>query len=130
MWFRRNKDIRQTTTLSGTHAETRAEHYLIEQGLTTYTKNFRTKQGEIDLVMRQGNTVIFVEVRMRNNPLFSSAAESVDSRKQQKIIRAAQHFLQHEGLIDKVPCRFDVVAINQHSPDANAIQWIQNAFIA
>lgn len=131
MWFNRSKDEHTSTTASsGVLAEAQAEAYLQQQGLVTRVKNYRAKQGEIDLIMTQGDTLVFVEVRLRTNPYFTSAAETVDYRKQQKMIKTAQQFLLQQRLIDKVPCRFDVIAIDHKSPDQSAIQWIKNAFSA
>jgi putative endonuclease len=126
MWFQRNKDAHTNNT--GAAAELRAEHYLQQQGLTTRAKNYRTKQGEIDLIMSEGATLIFVEVRLRSNKQFTSAAETVDYRKQQKLIKTAQQFLQEQGLLDKASCRFDVIALNKLTDDNAHIDWIKNAF--
>jgi putative endonuclease len=120
-----HKDV--TTTTLGTLAERTAEHFLLQQGLVTLTKNYRCKAGEIDLIMRAGNTLVFVEVRMRSNPRYASALESVNYAKQQKLTRAALHFLQSHRLYDKVACRFDVVALD-NTGNAPAIQWVKNAF--
>ena len=114
------------TSAKGDAAETRAEEFLQSQGLRTRSKNFRCKLGEIDLIMLHGDTLVFVEVRLRNNPRFTQAAESVTWRKQQKIIRAAQVYLLQERLTDRVACRFDVVALTQATETAP--EWIQNAF--
>jgi putative endonuclease len=115
------------TSLQGNTAEMLAEKFLTQQGLRTLCKNYRCKLGEIDLIMMQGDTLVFVEVRLRSNSRFSSAAESVTGRKQQKIIRAAQVYLQQTQLTEQISCRFDVVALTRN--EANAIpEWIPNAF--
>lgn len=111
----------------GQQAEQRAEDYLRTQGLTPRARNYRCKAGEIDLVMMDGETLVFVEVRLRSNRRFAPAAETVDWRKQQKLIRAAQHFLQRHGLTDKVACRFDVLAIDSNA-QGNPITWLRDAF--
>jgi putative endonuclease len=111
----------------GAHAETRAEQFLWQQGLTTRAKNYRCKLGEIDLIMAQGNDIIFVEVRLRKHPLFASAAESVTLRKQQKIIKAAQRYLQEHRLTETAHCRFDVIAFSSEQSEP---EWIKNAFSA
>lgn len=117
----------------GVRAEEQAETFLQQQGLITRAKNYRCKSGEIDLIMLHKNpkgiTWVFVEVRLRTNKRFAPAAETVDYRKQQKIIKTAMWFLQQQRLYDKVACRFDVVALDQ-TGTAPAIQWIQNAFNA
>lgn len=115
----------------GAQAEAQAEAFLHQQGLVTRTKNYRCKLGEIDLIMLQkttrGTCFVFVEVRLRTNKRFAPAIETVDYRKQQKIIRTATRFLQEQRLFDKVACRFDVIALDQ-TGTAPPIQWIQNAF--
>lgn len=111
----------------GQQAEQRAEAYLQTQGLSPRARNYRCKAGEIDLVMMHGETLVFVEVRLRSNRRFAGAAETVDWRKQQKLIRAAQHFLQRHGLTDKVACRFDVLAIDANAPD-QPLTWLRDAF--
>lgn len=112
----------------GAQAELLAEHFLQARGLVCIERNYRCAAGEIDLIMREGNTVVFVEVRLRSNRYFVQAAESVNYRKQHKITRAAQHFLLTRKLTDKVPCRFDVIALD--SMNADGIEWIPSAFNA
>src|SRR5690606_16286623 len=99
----------------------------LRQGLRRRERNYRCKAGEIDLIMSQGDTLVFIEVRLRRNTRFASASESVDLRKQQKLIRAAQHYLMQHRLTDQVACRFDVVAFN-HGLDPETITWLPNAF--
>lgn len=111
----------------GQRAEQRAEIYLQTQGLTPRARNYRCKAGEIDLIMTQGQTLVFVEVRLRSNRHFAGAAETVDWRKQQKLIRAAQHYLQRHGLTDRVACRFDVVAFDPNAR-SNPLTWVRDAF--
>lgn len=136
MMFSRDKDdanvaTNPSTISIGATAEAQAELFLQQQGLVTRTKNYRCKLGEIDLIMLQktalGTTFVFVEVRLRTNKRFAPAVETVDYRKQQKIIRTATRFLQEQRLFDKVACRFDVIALDQ-TGTAPPIQWIQNAF--
>jgi len=111
----------------GADAEARAEHYLQQQGLITRDRNYRTKQGEIDLIMAQGEDIIFVEVRLRSHRQFANAAESVTISKQKKIIKTAQYYLQEHQLTEKANCRFDVIAF---SDDHSNPEWIKNAFSA
>lgn len=115
-----------TITL-GAAAEARAEHFLHQQGLLTRAKNYRTKQGEIDLIMMQDDNIIFVEVRLRTHHQFANAAESVTIAKQKKLINAAQHYLQQYQLTEKVNCRFDVIAFSDNHSHP---EWIKNAFSA
>lgn len=123
MWW--SKDDKKPLS-PGERAEEHAEAYLQQQGLTTCAKNYRCKLGEIDLIMLDGGTLVFVEVRLRTNRLFLSAAESVTLAKQQKIIRTAQRFLQERNLSDKYACRFDVIAFNK--TESGNPEWIRDAF--
>jgi putative endonuclease len=110
----------------GQKAEDMAESFLRTKGLVTLEKNFRCKLGEIDLIMRDQEALVFVEVRLRTNPFFTNAAESVDKQKRRKIMNTASYYLQQKHLTDKVVCRFDVIAIQHNSiRDSN---WIINAF--
>lgn len=111
---------------SGAQTEERAAKFLQQQGLVTYARNYRCKLGEIDLIMRQGDTLVFVEVRLRSHRQFASAAESVNFSKQRKIIKTAQYYLQQHKLTDKINCRFDVIAFGD-KPDP---EWIKDAFSA
>lgn len=112
----------------GRAAEQAAERYLSEQGLTLRERNYRCKAGEIDLIMTQDQTLVFVEVRLRGRGSFVSAAETVDARKQQKLIRAAHHYLQARRLTDRVACRFDVVAFDTQA--GATVDWVRDAFSA
>jgi putative endonuclease len=112
---------------TGREAEQCARRYLERRGLRHLTGNYRCRQGELDLVMVEGNTLVFVEVRYRSDARFGTGAESVNVHKQRRLIYAAQHYLQrHPRLADR-PCRFDVVAIGPANRDG-AVEWIRNAF--
>lgn len=110
------------TQQHGREAEQRAEQYLQAQGLAPVTRNYLCRMGEIDLVMRDGPALVFVEVRLRRHRGFGDALASVDARKQQRLIRAAQHYLQRHPWDG--PCRFDVVGLDAQ----NRISWIRDAF--
>lgn len=110
---------------SGAEAENSAARYLQQHGLRLLTRNYRCRAGEIDLVMQDGTTLVFVEVRLRRNPAFGGAAASIDTRKQAKLIRAAQHYLA--TLTPVPPCRFDAVLLGV---DTTTIEWLKNAFEA
>lgn len=105
----------------GNRAEKAAEDYLIAAGLITITRNYRCKQGEIDLIMREGNQLVFVEVRYRKNAIYGSALETVNYSKRKKIIAATQHYLLANSVSNAI--RFDVVGIT-----GDDIQWIPSAF--
>lgn len=113
--------------IMGQQAETAACNYLTNQGLQLVEKNFRCRMGEIDLIMREGQQMIFVEVRFRRNTAYGGAAASINYSKQLKLQRAAQFYLAR--LQYQPPCRFDVVTL---SPDNNGQpvcdNWIRDAF--
>jgi len=109
---------------SGQAGEQRAFDYLTARGLAPVTRNYRVKTGEIDLILRDGATLVFVEVRCRAFGAFGGAAASVTQRKRLRIQRAAQAFLlAHFGPGRWPAVRFDVVAI-----EAGALDWIRAAF--
>lgn len=111
---------------TGARAEDHAGRFLEQQGLQLVARNYRTKAGEIDLIMRHGTTLVFVEVRFRSRTLHGSPEESIDSRKRRRIIRAAAHYLT---TLRTVPdCRFDVVSIVGDTPSGPACEWLQAAF--
>ncbi len=117
----------------GEWAEQQAEQYLQQKGLKTKQKNYRCKVGEIDIVMTDRDSLVFVEVRSRKHKDYGSAFESVNRHKQQKLVRAAKHYLQANKLTDKIPCRFDVVSVSSLALDTkqnngSQIEWITNAF--
>ncbi len=88
------------------------------------TRNYRCRGGEIDLIMRQGETLVFVEVRYRAHATHGGAASSVTRRKQHKIVLAARHYFKQHAINEaNQACRFDVIAFEGDQPD-----WIQNAF--
>lgn len=103
----------------GSAAEERALLHLAQQGLSLVQRNYRYKGGELDLVMRDGNTLVFVEVRQRANMRFGGAAASVNHAKQVKLVKTAQHYLQKQPSMP--PCRFDVVAV-----DGEQLSWLKN----
>ena len=89
--------------------------------------NFRS--GELDLVMRDGDTLVFVEVRYRRSAAFGGAAASVDAGKRRKIVLAAEQFLLAHREHAKRACRFDVIAAHG-APDAPQLDWLRDAFRA
>ena len=115
------------TLVRGKDAENRACRYLQARGLQLLHRNYRSKCGEIDLILQDTDSLVFVEVRYRRQSGFGSAAESVDWRKQSKLIACARHFMQSHPDTSRQPCRFDVISVNGPSND---IGWIRNAFNA
>lgn len=111
----------------GKQAENLACQYLQQAGLHLQQANYLCKQGEIDLIMKDKDQLVFVEVRYRKNSYFGSGADTVDNRKQHKIILAANHYLSVKNK-HNTSCRFDVISINGLIR-INNINWITNAFI-
>jgi len=113
----------------GKYYEALAAEHLQSAGLSVIEHNFNCKAGELDIICRDGEYLVFVEVRSRGPSEFASALESVDQRKQRKLIRAAQVYLQRKGWQDRFPCRFDVIAFDtQASTQQHHVQWIKDAF--
>jgi putative endonuclease len=117
---------RPSTQSSGAAAESLARQYLERHGLRLITQNWLCRRGELDLVMLDGDTVVFVEVRYRRHVAWGGALESVDGRKRERLVTAAQTFLQQESRWTRHPCRFDVVAVSGSTTPK--LDWIRNAF--
>lgn len=115
------------TRARGQEAEHAACAFLERRGLKLLDANFRTRFGELDLVLEQGTTVVFAEVRFRRRNDFGGAAASVDTRKQAKLRAAAEIYLGARPAARRRPCRFDVIAVTPGNPELE-IDWIQNAF--
>lgn len=130
----------------GAQAEIAAARYLRQRGLQLIMQNYRCRFGEIDLILQEGETLVFAEVRFRSSKDFGGAAASIDARKQSKLICTAQHYLSKLAHIP--PCRFDAVLLKSPAvrvgirsfpaqakekdlprdfADAD-IEWIKNAF--
>jgi putative endonuclease len=110
------------TQATGSAAEEAAANFLLRQGMQIVARNYRTRLGEIDLVARHGETLVFVEVRLRRaSERFGGAAASIDARKRSRIICAARHFLTQVRPVP--PCRFDVVTLDDSGPT-----WLRAAF--
>lgn len=120
---RSGKLSRQQT---GAGYEQQARRLLENAGLTFVAANVRYRAGEIDLIMRDRMTWVFVEVRYRRNALFGGAAASVTRSKQLKLLRAAALWLRsRNSSLESADCRFDVVAIT-----GTQVDWLPNAFTA
>ncbi len=111
----------------GSTMEETAKRHLEKKGLQTVAQNFHCKLGEIDLIMRDADTLVFIEVRYRKKHSFGSPAATVTASKQRKLARAAQLFLQRHRHWRDHTCRFDVVGLSGEK-DNCAIEWIQRAF--
>jgi putative endonuclease len=111
-----------TTQAQAAAAEDVAAHFLAERGLRLLDRNFRVRGGEIDLVCLEGQTTVFVEVRLRTRSDFGGAGASITAAKQKRLIVAARHWLARHH---ETPCRFDCVLMNGHD-----IIWLRDAFSA
>ena len=110
------------STLQGSAAEDKACKYLMEQGLTLRCRNYRTRRGELDIVMQDGSTIVCVEVKYRRRNQFGSALEFVTAKKLQRIQAAFDFYLLDNGLNPaSTSLRIDVVAI-----DGSNLQWLRN----
>ena len=141
MFFKRFKDEGNSKNTSrGEVAEKFAQDFLKAQKLTIVETNYLTPRGELDIIAKQGDMLVFVEVRLRSNQQFGSAADSIDHRKQQRLIHAATHYLQSTQQWDKVSCQFDALCLTpdsentgygdskSHKPMQYQVEWIRNAF--
>ncbi|MFO1406464.1 MAG: YraN family protein [Steroidobacteraceae bacterium] len=117
----------ETTTVVGRRGEDTALRHLESAGLELLARNYRCRAGEIDLVMREGATLVLVEVRRRADGAWGGAAASVGARKQRRLVVAARHLLQARPALRAMPARFDVVAIDGPD-DAPVVEWIRDAF--
>jgi putative endonuclease len=105
----------------GAQAEDLALRFLLGQGLKLKERNYTCRLGEIDLILLDGATLVFVEVRMRSSRSFGGAAESITARKRVRLIRAARHYLSQQSAIPA--CRFDAVLLERNG----APEWIKDA---
>lgn len=115
---------------TGDDAERLAEFFLTRQGLTLVERNYRSRFGEIDLIMQHAETLVFVEVKLRKSAKgradFGGAVASITPSKQAKIIATAQHYLA--DMKHPPPCRFDAVLLN--AMNERDVEWLRNAFEA
>jgi len=105
----------------GAQAEDRAVRFLLDQGLRLKQRNYTCRLGEIDLILLEGATLVFVEVRMRSSRSFGGAAQSITARKRARLLAAARHYLSQQRITPA--CRFDAVLIEQ----GGRTEWIKDA---
>jgi putative endonuclease len=108
---------------SGSAAEEAAARFLAQHGLELLHRNYRCRFGEIDLILRDGRTLVFVEVRYRGSKSFGGAAESITAAKREKLLRAARHYMAEQQRFPA--CRFDAVLIDGGHDN---VEWVKNAF--
>jgi len=114
------------TQRKGNAAEQLACEFLQQQGLKLITRNYRCRFGEIDLILRHQQTIVFVEVRYRKANSLVNGAQSINAAKQIKLLRSASCYLQQQHLADTTPARIDVVAVTEQNQQYQ-FDWIQNA---
>lgn len=114
-----------TTLELGYDAEQKAKKYLQDHGLKLVMSNYRCRVGEIDLIMRDKDHLVIIEVRSRVCKKFGGGIASITPAKRQKIIKAAAHYLQSKKITDKYPVRFDVVSLDG---EVGGITWVKDAF--
>lgn len=117
-----------TGTDKGKVTEQFAERFLIKQGLSLIEKNYHCRQGEIDLIMLDGDTYVFIEVKYRKNKAFGGAIAAIPASKQKKIKHCVTFYLHQVGLNEyNTPCRVDVVALEGDISHPQ-VTWLKNAF--
>ena len=114
----------ESTRARGQRAEQRAADHLSRRGLEILAHNVTAAGAELDLIARDGQTIVFVEVRKRSDDRLGHPLETIDARKQARIRRGATGWLITQGLWERVPVRFDVVAI----VGDERVEWLVNAF--
>jgi len=120
--------VRASTRVIGNDAENLALQFLQQKGLMLVQRNFQCRLGELDLIMRDHDCLVIVEVRYRSGRSLVSAGCSVDHRKQQKLIRSTALFLAWSRRFANWPLRFDVIGIDADTHNAVSIEWIRDAF--
>ncbi len=141
--------IKTTQQHSGGKAEQLAQAFLERQNLQFIIKNYYCRRGEIDLIFKDNDALVFIEVRYRRQIYFGSACETIDNTKQKKLIKAAEHYLHSHQLTESMASRFDVIGITPNTKSVTKspceaqntssiikdknnneyrIEWIKNAF--
>ena len=115
--------LKSNTRNTGTSYERKAAEYLEQQGLVILKHNYRCRQGEIDLIARDKEYLVFVEVKYRSQNRAGYSLDAVNPAKQKKISKVARYFLAAEYHCIEIPCRFDVIGI-----DGGCLHWIKDAF--
>jgi putative endonuclease len=113
--------------LIGSEAERIARTFLEQQGLTFILQNYRCRTGEIDLVMQDGDELVFVEVKYRSRSQYGSAIEFFHARKKRKFESAVMHYMQDKGFNPSiVPHRIDLVGIEGKGKQQQNINWLKS----
>ncbi len=118
-----------SSTDAGRLAERRALEFLENKNLRLLGRNYRSAHGEIDLIMQDKETIVFIEVRSRKNTTFLDPLESIDQRKIHKIIKTSERYIQNRHIKAQAQFRFDVITLTGEDNDME-IDWIKGAFEA
>lgn len=111
------------TRKKGEEYEQKAQQYLKSQGVRIIESNYRNRQGEIDIIGRDGEYLVFFEVKYRRDNEKGNPEEAVTYSKQRKICQVADYYRMFHGIGDFTPVRYDVIAIC-----GNELKWYRNAF--
>jgi len=111
----------------GRQGEAMAKKFLKKKGFRIIDENYRTRWGELDLIVQDGKVLVFVEVKTRSQKTFGSPLSAVTAEKQQRIIRMAKTYLAERNM-SEVATRFDVIGIKTQNGHPPEIDWIPNAF--
>ena len=120
--------VRANTRAIGDQAEQLAFRFLKDQGLRPVMRNYRCRYGEVDLIMLDGDCLVFVEVRYRFGRSFTRAVLTVDNHKQRKLVCAAEMFLSIRRAYSGHLARFDVVGVDRDADGHTTIEWLRDAF--
>ena len=128
MQWIKSKPLSVTSTDKGNLTEQLAQDYLVTQGLTPVDKNYHCRNGEIDLIMLDGDTYVFIEVKYRKNNKFGGALAAISPSKQKKVKHCVTYYLQHVGLNEySTCCRVDVITLDGQISQPK-LAWLKNAF--
>jgi len=120
--------VRANTRALGDNAEQFAFGFLKNKGLRPVTRNYRCRHGEVDLIMLDGDCLVFIEVRYRSGRSFAKAVLTVDDHKQRKLARAAEMFLATRRRYSGTSARFDVVGVDRDAEGHTTVEWLRDAF--
>ena len=131
MDFTGKRNQQKEISASGIKAEKIAYGYLLLKGLTPVERNFNTRRGEIDIIMRDGKQLVFVEVRFRKSALFGGAEASITAIKCQRLKAAAAAYMQTHRLTNNTAARFDMVALSGDLSrrELYSVNWIENVIV-
>ncbi len=121
--------MEDTRKVLGARGEDLAVRYLKKKGYKVIERNYRCQWGEIDLIARQGDTLVFVEIKARTSSDFGLPQDAVDRFKQEKLVQVARAYMAEHRLQETIPARFDVVAV-QLTPSGPEMELIKDAFQA